>query len=475
MDQTHKSKARSGTGSQNWLLRGLVIAFLIATVITAYLTFVAVREFVTNWGVAGIPDINLNSQTSDSGLPENLGEKAKVPLQSVSGPTPEPWDGTGRVNVLLMGLDYRDWNSEDWAPRTDTMILLSVDSATKTAGMLSIPRDLWVNIPSFESAKINTAYRLGEIYNIPGGGPGLAMKTVEDLLGMNISFYAQIDFNAFERFIDEINGIKLDVPYEMEVDPMGDNNNKVLQPGVQVLNGSLALAYARARNTAGSDFDRARRQQQVILGIRNRLLSPESLLPLLRKAPLLYSELSSGVRTNLSLEQIVKLAWLAQQIPDENIKEGVLEPPDEVTLSTSFDGQDILIPNPEQIRLLRDELFTTTGPAVPAVVDTDPKALMNSESARVSVLNGTVIPGLASRTADYLTGQGINVVEPGNAEELYNLTTIIDYTGNPGTVEYLVELMGISDNRIFQRYDPYSQVDVVVLLGDDWVDNNPMP
>jgi len=316
---------------------------------------------------------------------------------------------------------------------------------------------------------------LGEIYNIPGGGPGLAMKTVEDLLGMNISFYAQIDFNAFERFIDEINGIKLDVPYEMEVDPMGDNNNKVLQPGVQVLNGSLALAYARARNTAGSDFDRARRQQQVILGIRNRLLSPESLLPLLRKAPLLYSELSSGVRTNLSLEQIVKLAWLAQQIPDENIKEGVLEPPDEVTLSTSFDGQDILIPNPEQIRLLRDELFTTTGPAVPAVVDTDPKALMNSESARVSVLNGTVIPGLASRTADYLTGQGINVVEPGNAEELYNLTTIIDYTGNPGTVEYLVELMGISDNRIFQRYDPYSQVDVVVLLGDDWVDNNPMP
>lgn len=475
MDQTGKSRARSNIGGQNWLLRGLLIAFLIATLITAYLTYVAVREFVANSSVTSAPDINLNSQASGPGLPEDLGEKAKEPLQSTSDPTPEPWDGTSRVNLLLMGLDYRDWNSDDWAPRTDTMILLSVDPTSKTAGMLSIPRDLWVNIPGFEASKINTAYRLGEIYNIPGGGPGLAIKTVEDLMGMDISFYAQVDFSAFERFIDEIDGIKVDVPYEMEVDPLGDNNNKVLQPGVQVLNGSLALAYARARNTAGSDFDRARRQQQVILGIRNRLLSPASLVPLLQKAPLLYSELSSGVRTNLSLEQIVKLAWLAQQIPDANIKEGVLEPPDDVTLSTSFDGQSILLPNPEQIRLLRDEIFTTTGPPVPAVTDSDPKSLMSSENARVSVLNGTVIPGLASRTADYLTSQGINVVEPGNAEELYSLTTIIDYTGNPGTVAYLVELMGIDDNKIFQRYDPYNQVDVVVLLGEDWAENNPMP
>lgn len=475
MGQTGNSNARTGTSNQNWLLRGLLVAFLIATVVTAYLTFMAIRDFVTNLSVPNPPEINLNSQTSDTGLPENLGEKAEVPLQPKSGPTPESWDETSRVTLLLMGLDYRDWDSEDWAPRTDTMILLSVDSKSRTAGMLSIPRDLWVDIPGFDPAKINTAYRMGEIYNIPGGGPGLAMKTVEDLLGMDINFYAQVDFSAFERFIDEIDGIKVDVPYEMEVDPLGDNNAKVLQPGVQVLNGSLALAYARARNTAGSDFDRARRQQQVILGIRDRLLSPEALLPLLRKAPLLYNELSSGVRTNLSLDQIVKLAWLAQQVPSENIKEGVLEPPDTVSLSTSYDGQDILIPNPEQIRLLRDEIFTTTGPAVPAVPDTDPKELMISENARVSVLNGTGNPGLASRTSDYLTGQGVNVVQPGNAEELYGLTTIIDYTGNPGTVEYLVNLMGIADNKIFQRYDPYSQVDVVVLLGDDWAENNPMP
>jgi LCP family protein required for cell wall assembly len=457
----------------DWLLAVLLLAFLVAAVATALLTFTAVRGLIASWRGGNLPGVPVAAE-GDTGAQPDMGSAGNTPLQPEEGPPSSAWDGSSRVTVLIMGLDYRDWEEGQGAPRTDTMILLSIDPATRSAGMLSIPRDLWVEIPGFEPSKINGAYRLGEIYEVEGGGPALSMKTVENLLGMPVNFYAQIDFSAFVKFIDEIGGVKIEVPEAIEVDPLGDNNNKVLQPGVQVLPGDLALAYARARNTAGSDFDRAMRQQQVILGIRNRVLSSDMLPTLIKKAPSLYQTLSSGIRTNLTLLQAIELAWLAQQIPSENIKQGVIGP-EQVVFSMSFDGQDILVPVPESILLLRDEIFTVTGPAAPIAPQTGTRDQMEAEAAVVSVLNGTMTPGLASSTADYLVSQGIQQVRPGNAEELYNETSIVDYTGNPNTVQYLVQLLGISPSQIYHRYEESSEVDVVILLGEDWADNNPLP
>jgi LCP family protein required for cell wall assembly len=131
-----------------------------------------------------------------------------------------------------MGLDYGDWSADREGPsRTDTMILFTVDPLSKTAGMLNIPRDLWVNIPGFGYDKINTAFFLGEANKLPEGGPGLAIKTVEQLLGVPINYYAQIDFQAFETFIDKIDGVEIDVPYEMKIDPIGKYNTITLEPG----------------------------------------------------------------------------------------------------------------------------------------------------------------------------------------------------------------------------------------------------
>ena len=129
-----------------------------------------------------------------------------------------------------MGLDYRDWEGEG-PSRTDTMMLLTLDPVSRTAGMLSIPRDLWVNVPGYDYGKINTAYYLGELYNLPGGGPGLAEQTVNELLGVDINYYAQIDFSAFENFIDQIGGIDVEVPYELTVDPIGPGNTVTLPAG----------------------------------------------------------------------------------------------------------------------------------------------------------------------------------------------------------------------------------------------------
>lgn len=104
-------------------------------------------------------------------LPSIPGElSANDPL--ITGAQLTPWDGAGRVTLLLLGVDYRDWEAQTEASRSDTMILLTLDPQTKTAGILSIPRDLWVSIPGFQHGKINTAYYLGDAYQLPGGGPG---------------------------------------------------------------------------------------------------------------------------------------------------------------------------------------------------------------------------------------------------------------------------------------------------------------
>ncbi len=396
-------------------------------------------------------------------------------MQPAGAPTPPPWDGANRVSLLVMGLDYRDWAAGEGPPRTDTMILFTIDPVNRTAGILSIPRDLWVNIPGFDYGRINSAYQLGEAYKVMGGGPQLATDTVEELLGVPIDYYAQVDFGAFVRFIDEIGGVKLDVPEKIKVDPMGDNNSKILKPGVQTLPGDLALAYVRARKTEGGDFDRAQRQQQVILAIRNRILEFELLPHLISKAPVLYEELSSGIRTNLSLDLAIRLAWLAVQIPAEKIKQGAIGS-EQVSFAMSPDGQqDVLKPITEKIRLLRDEIFTESGPASPLAIDLDVTEQLLAENARLIVLNGSSTAGLAASTADYLKSLGFTSVETGNAENYATYTEITFYTGKPYTVKYLVELMKVSEFRIKHIFDPTRSADIVIIVGDDWALSNPMP
>ena len=458
----------------NWILVGLVILFFMVAAGAAFLTFNYVKDFVAAWNITDLPGVVVNPGAEPTeNSPQSETQVAKPPAV-VIGPEPIPWDGASRVNILVMGLDYRDWVSGEGAPRTDTMILASVDPLSKTVGLLSIPRDLWVNIPGFEEPnRINVAYRFGETYQLPGGGPALAMDTVEGLLGLNIDYYALIDFYSFEKFIDELGFIEIDVPHNIWVDPI-DGPTVKLKRGAHDLPGNLALAYARARNTEGGDFDRAGRQMQVIMAVRDRILSYDMFTTLVSRAPAIYEQISSGIQTNLTLEQAVQLAWLVQQIPEEDIIRGSIGT-DHVTFGKSPEGDDVLKPRPEQIRILRDEIFASEGLASPALAGSDPQELMQTENAKVSVLNGAGVPGLATRTSDYLATQGVNVTSTGDAPELYNATTIISYTGNPYTINYLVNLMGISENRIYNRFDPTSQVDVELFLGYDWANNNSMP
>jgi polyisoprenyl-teichoic acid--peptidoglycan teichoic acid transferase len=453
----------------------VLISFLIVATITAVLAFVWARSFFASWTMTNLPGAPEIAGGQSSG--QTPGEEGSTsenvpaptgPLQNETDPTPVPWDGASRVTILLMGLDFRDWEANE-VPRTDTMILFSVDPVSKTAGMLSVPRDMWVNIPGTGYNKINTAYRWGELYKLPGGGPGLAMKTVEEFLGVPINYYAQIDFMAFVRFIDELGGLDMHIKEEITVDPIGPGNTRTLEPGVQTLDGATTLAYARMRYTEGGDFDRSSRQMEVIMALRDQILNFNQLPTLIAKSPKLYQELASGIRTNLTLDQVVQLALLAAQVDTEKIKQGIIGPPKQVEFATNpEDGQAILIPVPDQIRILRDEVFATGGPVGPEAVAGDPAELMKAENARVVVSNGTSTAGLASKTSELLRGEGVNVVGENNAEQSAGVTTIYDYTGKPYTIKFLMERLNVPNSRIVNRFDPNAPADIEIVLGDDW-------
>jgi LCP family protein required for cell wall assembly len=454
---------------------GIITLFIIVAMLAGYATYTKSYDFFLSFDVAKIPGLAiLNTPISPAGLD---GSPAPTPLPTTSsGPLPAPWDGASRVTILVMGLDYRDWEAGDGPPRTDTMILLTIDPLTKTAGMLNVPRDLWVSIPGFDYGRINTAYPLGIAFEVPGGGPGLAMQTIEQLLGVPIDYYAIIDFEAFEQFIDELGGIYVDIPAEITVDPIGKANTNTLEPGRQLLDGGNALAYARARHTEGGDFDRAQRQQQVILAIKDRAieLGPAQLAA---RAPAIYQELAAGIHTNLSLDDALKLGWLALDIPKESIKRGAIaENAITMAMMTGSDGtqQEVLIPLPDQIHLIRDQVFASSTMASPGLSSGDARANMAAEGASIVVSNGTYVEGLASKTQAYLQSQGANVVGTQN-NEYTTYTRIIDYTGKPYTDRYLVDLMKITQYSIEFQFNTDSQVDVLVILGDDWAGNNPMP
>lgn len=470
-------KSATARVSRRDLIYGIILLSLglIIAIVVGIASFIIIRQVTTSsLSLASENPVFIEGKSTQEVSDQEPVESSEIQLPEIE-PTLEPWDGAGRVSLLLLGVDYRDWSTSRDYSRSDTMILLTLDPVTRTAGILSIPRDLWVAIPGFKHGKINTAYYLGDAHKLPGGGPGLAVKTVEQFLGVPINFYAQVDFGVFVRFIDEIGGVKVDVPEEITIDLLGSGSatKKTLQPGVQVLPGEWALAYARARHTEGGDFDRAQRQQQVILAIRGRILSVDMLSILISKADILYQQLASGIRTNLGVDQIVKLAVLASQVPDDQIKRGVINEK-YILFGRSPDNLSVLIPIIDKIHVLRDDIFASSGALGPLTPGGELERMI-AEGAKVSIQNGTNTIGLANTTGEYLKSMGMNVIDASDSPQNVTLTTIIDHSGKPHTSTYLVNLMGISAQKIIYDDNPNSGADIELILGNDWSRDNPMP
>ncbi len=249
------------------------------------------------------------------------------------------------------------------------------------------------------------------------------------------------------------------------------------------MTGPLALAYARCRDqdqcgAKGGDLDRSTRQQQIILAIRDKVLDPANFPTLIAKAPWFYKTFGAGLHTNMTLDDAIKLAYLMKDIPLNQIQNVVFDNSDMTMANTTLAGQPASVykPIPDKIRLIKDEVFTTGGPISP-LAHGDPIALMQADKARVGVLNGTYATNLDQRTANYFTSLGLTIAGTGRASNLYGQTTVYMCSPKLYTLRYLIARGVISSgNQIYfntKQCQSYQGVDVIVVLGSDWVPKLP--
>jgi len=469
------------TGVRRIVFWGVAVALGIAL-------FVFMQGLTACWQLTALPGMR---PASCPGAPSALetpsvsnGSTAAAPLP----PTPEAvtvpevtypqWDGGSRINVVFFGLRGGDISEGDCPQCTDTIIVFTVDPVTKSAGMISVPRDMFVNIPGFGYSRINTAWTSGEGAKLPGGGPALAMKTVSQFLGVPIQYYVQVDFDTFTSFIDLIHGVDIYNDENLLLDRLGSGNDKVKLTccGIRHLTGKMALAYARGRHTKDGDVDRSRRQQKLILAIRDKVLSPQYFPTLMAQAPQLYNLFSAGVKTNISLDDAIKLAALVKDIPLKKIKQGLIDDHMVNFGNVTLGGQNasILMPIPDKIRELRDTIFTTGGATSP-IAQGQPQKLMQNDGARVRVVNDSSVPDLDSRTGNFLLAQGMKVTERGAPTGASNQTVVVLYAPKLYALRFLINPLGMitTNSQIVFKPDPSQSVDMEIRIGNDWASKLP--
>jgi len=323
----------------NYLARVLASAaytlFLAGALVLAFLFYGSVRDIIAY-------------------SPLSSGLQLPIAGDPVLRPDSVPdWSQRERVNILLLGVDQRPDEEGPW--RSDTMIVVTVDPRSMTAGALSIPRDLYVEIPGYGEQRVNMAHFLGDAYDYPGGGPALVMKTIEYNLGMPVHYYIRINFQGFREVINYLGGVTIDVEEEIwdyrYPDGQYGYTTVHIPAGTQQMDGRTALQYARTRHS-GTDFDRLRRQQQVIMAIRQKALR----LDLIPKIPALANTMGQMVSTNLQLGEVMTLAQIASQIDAEDIRFGVIDETMTVPIVLE-DGAEVLFPKRDKIRQVVEGLF----------------------------------------------------------------------------------------------------------------------
>lgn len=269
----------------------------------------------------------------------------------------QPWDGQSRFTMIVAGLDRRPGET-GLEFRTDSMMLVSLDPTAGRLGILSIPRDLYVQIPGWRNYRINAALYLGEARG-EGYGPTLLMQTFQLNFGIRVHDYMLVDFQAFIDIVNLIGGVEVSIDYTID-DPRYPNMNFGYDPfylpaGTHQLDGYNALRFARTRH-GNNDIRRAERQQQVLFAIRDRVLDFNMIPQLLIQAPAFWNTLSSNVYTGLSLEHLIQLGLYIKDIDRGNITTGIINFR-YLQEHTTESGQHVLVPLRAPLGQLLREVF----------------------------------------------------------------------------------------------------------------------
>ncbi len=388
-----------------------------------------------------------------------LGQEAET-----EQPIPEPValineQGYDLVNFLLLGSDTTNPQNSG---RTDVILIVSVNRSTNTISMLSLPRDLYVYIPDWQFNRINTAYGHGESVLGDGGGVELLKQTIFYNLGIEIDFFARVDFNGFKQIIDSLGGVQISVDCaiqdwrlrEPDLDVTVEENWELftLPVGVHSMDGNLALWYVRSRRTS-SDFDRGRRQQDMIRALWREIRD----LGLFNQLPDIWSQVNEMVRTDVQLPDLVGLAPFALNLESSRITSHTFKLNEQVTGGYSPEGSSVLFLIPEGIRELGNEFINP--PTASQII---------SSQVTVEIINGSGIGDLARVAADRLAWEGFTPTISPETAPYREYTSLVDFTGRTkgGSLEALRRVMRVGEEGVKSEPDANRLYDYQLTLGN---------
>lgn len=392
-------------------------------IITVFLIFILLTSGVVVYGYS-----LLNSFNSKENITEQI---------SVNEP----------VNILLLGVDAGDYdNKTDKNPkRSDTMILIRYNPNDNKVYMLSLPRDTRVLING-DKEKLNSAHRIG--------GVKLAIETIEKMLGLNINYYAKVDYAGFRNCIDAIGGIQMEIPFDMDYDAY-DINIHFKKGEIVNMDGKKAEEFVRWRkNNDGSgyamgDLGRAATQQKFMLKVVEKMKTPGGML----KVPSLIETASEYVSTNMSATTMLKYMFKIRNIDTSQIQNKVLEGEPKYIGGVSYFIYD---------KDKNQEFLANFKDSSDKVADIE----IDKSTIRIKVLNSTGINGLAAKYKEELENLGYIVTSIGNYSQKQAYTIINDYS----TMGYGQAIFNdLSFGDVFDKEAEDSSSDVVVILGEDSV------
>jgi LCP family protein required for cell wall assembly len=309
-----------------WIVLG-VVAFLVVAAIVA-----GVGSY---WWFSD--KVETANERTTGEVEEALSSEPSTTLVSVEQ-APEA------LNIILLGSEATGTTGEA-SGRSSTIMVLHLDPKLDFASLLSIPRDLYVDIPGKGKDRISAAYTLG--------GTQLTIATVKEVLGLDIDRYVEVDFDAFAKIVDSIGGVYVDVDRRYE----GTTSQPLdLNPGYQLLSGADALSFARYRFDANQDLGRMTRQQRVLAAVREQAVGWD--LPL--QLPGFVSAILDATATNLSTNEIIKLAYWLVKLDGDRMSQTVVTAPKQ-----KIEDKWVMVADQETLEKAVTRLLTspTDGPA----------------------------------------------------------------------------------------------------------------
>lgn len=368
-------------------------------------------------------------------------------------------EGDGRVNILLLGIPGGNHGGD---MLSDTNIVFSIDPVNNQAAMLSLPRDMWVNnTDTGGHSKLNAIHAYGEAQE-KDYGPTASKKTIGELLDMPIHYYIRLDFKGAEKLVNAIGGIEIEVEKDIYDPYFPDRYGSGYEPysikeGIHHMNGVEALKFARSRYTT-SDFDRAGRQQQILMAAKDKMSSrdlfvrPDRVLSIMDIA-------KKHLRTDLRPNEIKRLLCIVEQINTDEIVSEVLDnAPNGYLYSTTLYGASVLLPRGDdysRIQALAHRIFT--------------EPYIKKEAAKIEIRNGYTIAGIATQTGEVLENYGYNISQITDAKRKdHQQTIIVDYSQGekPHTLDLLRKR--ISQAKLMSDDFSQSEADILIVLGSDF-------